>query len=352
MRGTMKKLLVLSLLVTAAACSGARSGDPLPEEEIPASTQFQAGTSKDGPLIERETEQIPDATVGDSPNVSEAETLQSAFRKHAAALSRKWEKLSSEERVSLVEKIAKDWKDNLGDADLATLREDLGKNTSPTLQRLLDFEREAAFTAENFYQSKGYESKGDAPSALAGMGKFNFKSLRDLQTMNVDKVGDLYQALLDVAISEDSHLALLKKNAADYRGILEKTARIYGVEEYFREVNRSAPEFQAMVSDFSGVRDGGDEQSLDQYILKEKFPFCAHGQGVDGCTTIRGACGFIHDTLEDLLQSVTFTYSNSEGKRQWSFFNFEKIVDGTETRGELGVYQTKHLRFVRQSDID
>jgi hypothetical protein len=58
----------------------------------------------------------------------------------------------------------------------------------------------------------------------------------------------------------------------------------------------------------------------------------------------------------ELLQRVSFTYTDDQGKKHyWSFFNFENVyVDGkmfTLARGRFGANETKDVIFVKESEF-
>jgi hypothetical protein len=65
---------------------------------------------------------------------------------------------------------------------------------------------------------------------------------------------------------------------------------------------------------------------------------------------------YMSEALPELLQRVSFTYTDDQGKKHyWSFFNFENVyVNGqmfTLARGRLGAHKTKDVIFVKESEF-
>jgi hypothetical protein len=352
MRKHIQKLSLLTLLVLAVSCSSAHPenfsvGDegttssithPSTQDENTAPAGQAENTTPDSPdgssNLAKMHLAVPQQYAAMHP-VAAIDPLETAFENHVAALYPGWNKLTSQDQQDLVKEVAKVWKQFLGDEGLESFQESLKGKTMGSLKKFLDFEEWTIVALEIISTQRFADKDIEIYSILQNMESCNFWAIRFLQDFFNSTGNKSKQGLSDFM----SDLDFLKSDANRLRDLEVKIAGYYGVKDYFNAVEEDGA-FEDLEEHFKTLPDTAHKKTLPDSI--------AESLGIDHQSS---DYVFINEHLSQLLQAVSFSYTDEDGKHSWSFFSFENLDVGGKTRGEFGAYKTKDMIFLSESEI-
>jgi hypothetical protein len=344
MRKHIGKLFFLPILMLVASCTGTHPDNFSVEDEgsstfehNPAVQNENTGTDSPDSIEEANKVQTPPPgapqNTASKPSISAPDGLETAFKNHAAALYPGWNNLPTQDQEAILKEVAKVWKQFLGDKDLNSFQEGLKGKTIENLQNFLNFESWTVVALEMDYIQRFMKSDIEMYSIIHNLESCNFLFTQDLNDF-FNSTGAKSNAGLQNSIND---LECLRTGALRLRDKEVKIAGYYGIQNYFNP-NVNYADFNPLEEHFKALPDADHKKTLPNYI--------SHFLGTDAADPHYIS---INDKLTQILQAVSFSYTDEDGKHYWSFYNFEGR--GSYSRGQFGAYETQNLTFVRESEI-